>query len=104
MMTLRSGFLHLEDQLLWMDMLYKSEDESIFYSMHEMLRAENSNVWLTNVTLQGDGDGTPDCFICGVLADRGSVYVKGAIMPEHYIEFANHLFASNNAPLLCCLC
>jgi hypothetical protein len=37
------------------------------------------SLWMTAVTLQGDGDSSSDCTVCG-LVNSGDVYVEGALL------------------------
>jgi hypothetical protein len=39
--------------------------------------AKQSDVWFTNVTFQGDGDGKGECWYCAFLVLEGSVYAEG---------------------------
>lgn len=72
----------LADSDLWMDglhlRLHKRSDEITFDAIEGMLSAANSHVWMSNTTMQGDGDGISDCVICGLQSLQGSLHIEGA--------------------------
>lgn len=55
-----------------------------------------AEVWMTNVTLQGNGDDIRDCDNCGLrVADNASVYAEGVTaVAQGWGAFAACLFQS----------
>ena len=41
-----------------------------------MVNAVEADVWITRSTLEGDGDGVPDCYYCAVRSVRSRPNVK----------------------------
>jgi hypothetical protein len=63
---------------LWLDGLYvRYRRTACVDEFYEFLKTE-SKMWMTAVTLQGDGDGVDDCDTCGVCSG-GQVYAEGAM-------------------------
>ena len=58
-----------------MDGLYVRLREGAFLGF--LSTGLGSELWMTGVTLQGNGDGECDCSSCGVYAE-GHVYAEGA--------------------------
>ena len=62
---------------LWLDRLYIRLTSPKNGFMLEFVCADNSSeLWMTEVTFQGNGDGEHDCVSCRLRSD-GLVYAKG---------------------------
>jgi hypothetical protein len=87
LLRMTSGFVYLFHQHLWMDNFYlrlhksaqqqSPEDSEESPKIASMLYTVDSHTWLTNVTMQGDGDGDEDCFYCGFMAEGGHTHIEG---------------------------
>ena len=63
---------------LWLDNLYVRLTVPVHDSFDELIAGgSSSNMWMTNVTLQGNGEGNFDCYSCG-LSTSGSLYAYGS--------------------------
>ena len=73
---------------LWLDGLYvrlTSPREAEFSQF--LSTVSNAQLWMTGVTLQGNGDGQRDCFNCGVEASSAApVYAAGVINSPAYMH------------------
>lgn len=80
LILLSAGFIHLA-QDMWLDNLYlrlhKSAPDTTASSMNSLVDAEKAGLWMTNVTMQGDGDGTTDCRDCGIRMLTSLAYIEG---------------------------
>lgn len=83
LIALNSGFLKAVGPSLWIDniffRLHKSTDEKRIAPFVDFSTAD---VWMTKVTMQGDGDGIPDCTICGFYSVFGAIYAEGVDSTE----------------------
>lgn len=89
LIALDKSFVKVVSQSLWLDSLYlrlhKLEDEDSRDYIGPLVRTDESDIWMMNVTLQGDGDGIADCIICGLEARRGSMYAEGMCADRHTV-------------------
>lgn len=68
---------------MWLDSVYLRMLPSPGSYLPPILSTSDTSLWMTNVSLQGDGDGVKDCPVCGFIAsDQSDVFAKGAIY--HY--------------------
>lgn len=68
---------------LWLDGLYfrLTSPRHRLFSQLIVTHGAGTEVWMTNVTLQGNGDGQQDCYICGVgVASNAAVYAEGVLL------------------------
>jgi hypothetical protein len=77
------------DSQLWLDGVYvryrrtgRFPLDSSGYHFYGFIFSYGS-LWMTAVTLQGDGDGILDCEKCGVDTSFGNVYAEGALLVCH---------------------
>ena len=67
---------------LWLDSLYmrltapRDEDGEFLEFIDSSTATEG--LYMTGVTLQGNGDGVQDCFSCAIFVDSSAVYAEGA--------------------------
>jgi hypothetical protein len=72
---------------LWLDGLYvRYRRTARVDEFYNYLKTE-SKMWMTAVTLQGDGDGVDDCKTCGVWS-TGQVYAEGACHSGAVLQLA----------------
>lgn len=77
----------LKDNKIWIDGLYirlTVPRNSTGYDRFVDVSGSDSQVWMTNVTLQGSGNVLPeqDCNACGLaVSSSGSVYAEGTWTP-----------------------
>ena len=84
-----SDVMHVEGSSLWLDNVYfrfrgaaaadtAAADAALAFD--EVINASlSARVWITNVTMQGDGTGNLACSQCGVeAAQSAAVYAEGA--------------------------
>jgi hypothetical protein len=64
------------DFQLWLDGLYVRYRCTTRADSFYNFIAVSGQLWMTAVTLQGDGNGVPDCASCGIRTDRHS-YAEG---------------------------
>lgn len=66
---------------LWIENVYVRMVTPSSGALDPLLTAERSSVWMTNVTLQGDGDKSTDCTLCGFSAFGSSkLYAEGVLI------------------------
>lgn len=75
--------MRVDDGQLWLDRLYirlsNPRDAGEFDSFLKI--REDANLWMTTVTLQGNGDGVLDCFECGLSVVYGAqVFGHGMVL------------------------
>ena len=76
----RSNIMSVFEQL-WLDNLYvRLTSPRDVNFLHFLAAYEDAELWMTGVTLQGNGDGERDCDHCGIQS-AGSVYAEGAVIP-----------------------
>ena len=64
---------------LWLDGLYIRLTTPRAGEMQPFIEAnDDAAVWMTGLTLQGNGDGVSDGYLSGGLFSRGSMYAEGA--------------------------
>lgn len=82
--------------------LHKQDDRSTYGSLYPVVDSLDSEVWLTNITMQGDGDGIPDCSICGLGSRRGFMHAEGVSLCHEYLECFNlQLWPDVQCQLMC---
>lgn len=78
-----SGFIELFNFDLWLDNLYlrlhKAGPDDNSNSMKALVDGHNGGLWITNVTMQGDGDNRTDCRDCGAAFLSSVAYIEGSI-------------------------
>ena len=67
---------------LWLDGLYMRltsprDSDGEFLEFIDSSTA-TEGLYMTGVTLQGNGDGVQDCFSCAIFVDSSAVYAEGA--------------------------
>ena len=84
---------------LWLDGLYvrltSPRDGRDFYVF--LFADSPAEVWMTGVTLQGNGDGERDCSDCGVIS-RGHVYAEGAATASLHVHASTSTWALVRQP------
>ena len=93
--------LVVSDTDVWLDMLYVRlvipRNFTFFEFVHvhgtgDIITGPNAAAYMTNVTLQGNGDKSPDCVDCGVsVAFNAAVYAEGMTPPSS--TFSNAMLA-----------
>jgi hypothetical protein len=78
-----------ERQRLWLDRLYLRVTPYHTTTSRFQMRFIESDIWMTNVTVQGSGDSTSACADCGVSAMNSSTYVEGDVPPLAWHVFLN---------------
>lgn len=76
-----TDFLYIGGTSLWLDGLYVRLTEprgDPFFRFVE-IGEETGQLWMTGVTLQGNGDGVLDCYTCALDLWAASVYAEGAL-------------------------
>ena len=79
-----TALMYVDKNNLWLDGLYVRlkdvrDPEGIFGQIIGVGRS-NLQVWMTNITLQGNGDGVQDCSYCGLyIWWSASGYCEGAV-------------------------
>ena len=73
---------------LWLDGLYvrlTSPRGVIYLSLISSMSGTETQLWMTGVTLQGNGDGVFDCWVCGMLV-TGSLHANGAVLSNTFVQ------------------
>ena len=76
-----TDLLYVGGTKLWLDGLYvrlTTPRDDVFFRFIEVGETIGE-LWMTNVTLQGNGDGALDCYTCGLDLWSSAVYAEGAI-------------------------
>lgn len=66
---------------MWLDNLYVRTTTPRQANLFQFLNiyGEDAQLWMTNVTMQGNGDGQSDCNNCGLqVAVNAAVFAEGA--------------------------
>ena len=75
-----TDLLYVGGTSLWLDGLYvrltEARDETFFRFIE--VGDTTGQLWMTGMTLQGNGDGVLDCYTCGLDLWSSAVYAKGA--------------------------
>lgn len=78
---------------LWLDALYvrlttpRNADEGfaqLIYLGRISELSDEEDLWMTDVTLQGNGDGEPDCDFCAMHLVYGALVFAQGVAPEHW--------------------
>ena len=75
-----SPFIQLPQSQLWLDGLHvrlTSPRGADFTSL--VWTGSNAELWMTGVTLQGNGDGVRDCWHCG-FSGSGMLHAEGSFL------------------------
>lgn len=68
---------------LWIDRLYIRLTTARHDLFTQLVEARAGRLWMTEMTLQGNGDGVRDCWACGIYSWEGAtVYVAGAFLRQ----------------------
>ena len=68
---------------LWIDNLHirltVARDDQFSHLVE--VRGASGELWMTNMSIQGNGDGVRDCWACGLYAwEAGKTYVSGVLL------------------------
>jgi hypothetical protein len=77
--------LEVWDSQLWLDSLYfrLTNPQKGSFDQFVIVKGPIAEVWMTSVTLQGNGDFVQDCVDCGFTVLNGGKLFAGGTFPAH---------------------
>lgn len=78
-----SNLISVNSSNLWIDKLYIRFTTARDVEFTHLIEARGAagNLWTTNTTLQGNGDGLRDCWACGIYTWEGAKsYAEGVVL------------------------